>query len=111
TRTRARADAVVAAGATWCDDPAQVAEGAEVVATMLGYPSDVRDVVLGDSGLLAAMAPGSVLVDHTTSEPVLAAEIAAAAGRQDVGVVDAPVSGGDVGARNGTLVIVAGGDA
>jgi len=110
TRTRARADAVVAAGATWCDAPAPVAEGADVVATMLGYPRDVREVVLGDGGLLAAMAPGSVLVDHTTSEPVLATEIAAAAAARDVGAVDAPVSGGDVGARNGALVIMAGGD-
>src|SRR4029079_11770829 len=77
---------------------------------MLGYPSDVRDTILGDGGLLEAMDGGTLLVDHTTSEPSLAEEIAAAAKEQDVLALDAPVSGGDVGARNGKLVIMCGGE-
>jgi 3-hydroxyisobutyrate dehydrogenase len=111
TRTRARADDVVAAGARWCPSAAEAAQGADAVVTMLGFPADVRETVLGEGGVLAAMEPGTLLVDHTTSEPTLAAEIAAAAAARDVAALDAPVSGGDVGARNGTLVIMAGGDA
>ena len=110
TRTRARADAVLAAGARWCPSPAHAAEGADAVITMLGYPADVRDIVLAPDGVLAAMGPGTLLVDHTTSEPSLAARIAEAAAERDVASIDAPVSGGDVGARDGTLVIMAGGD-
>ena len=109
-RTRSRADALVAAGAQWCDSAAAVAASSDVVFTMLGYPSDVRQVVLGDGGVLAAMSPGSLLIDTTTSEPSLAIEIAAAAAERDVQALDAPVSGGDVGARNAALVIMAGGD-
>ena len=108
-RTRARADAVVERGAQWRDSPAEVATQAEAVFLMLGYPDDVRETVLGDGGLLEAMRPGSLLVDMTTSRPSLAAEIAAAAGERGVAALDAPVSGGDVGARNATLVIMVGG--
>jgi 3-hydroxyisobutyrate dehydrogenase len=110
TRTRARAEDVLERGATWADAPAEVAAGADAVFTMLGYPDDVRETVLGEGGLLAALEPGSVLVDHTTSEPSLAAEIAEAAAERDLHALDAPVSGGDVGARNGTLVIMVGGE-
>jgi 3-hydroxyisobutyrate dehydrogenase len=110
TRTRARADDLVAAGARWCDSPGEAAEGAEVVVTMLGFPHDVRETVLGEGGLLASMADGALLIDHTTSEPSLAVEIAEAASERGVAALDAPVSGGDVGARNGTLVIMVGGD-
>jgi 3-hydroxyisobutyrate dehydrogenase len=108
-RTRERAEPLVERGATWCDSPTEVAAGAEVVFTMLGFPADVRDTVLGDGGLLEAMAPGALLVDHTTSEPSLAVEIAEAAAERGVQSLDAPVSGGDVGARNGALLIMAGG--
>jgi 3-hydroxyisobutyrate dehydrogenase len=101
---------VLEQGAVWADAPAEVADGADAVVTMLGYPHDVRDMVLGDGGLLAALEPGAVLVDHTTSEPSLAQEIAAAAAERDVHALDAPVSGGDVGARNGKLVIMIGGE-
>jgi 3-hydroxyisobutyrate dehydrogenase len=111
TRTPSRADELLARGARWCDSPEEVADGAELVFTMLGYPADVRETVLGRSGLLDAMEPGTVLVDHTTSEPTLAEEIAAAAGERGLESIDAPVSGGDVGARNGALVIMAGGGA
>ena len=76
---------------------------------MLGYPTDVRTTILGDDGLLSAIAPGTLLVDMTTSEPSLAAEIAAAAAAVGVDSLDAPVSGGDIGARNATLSIMVGG--
>jgi 3-hydroxyisobutyrate dehydrogenase len=109
-RTRERAGAVLDRGASWCDSPAQVAARTEVIFTMLGYPEDVRETVLGRGGLLEAMRPGSLLVDMTTSLPTLAAEIAAAAAQHDLAALDAPVSGGDVGARNATLVIMVGGE-
>jgi 3-hydroxyisobutyrate dehydrogenase len=108
-RTKARARTVVERGATWADSPAAAADGAEAVFTIVGYPADVRATVLGDAGVLAAMAPGSLLVDMTTSEPTLAVEIAEAAAARDVLALDAPVSGGDVGARNAALVIMCGG--
>ena len=108
-RTRERADALVARGAEWRDSPAAVAAGSDVVFTMVGFPADVRASILGEDGALGAMRPGSLLVDMTTSEPSLAGEIAAAAAEREVGALDAPVSGGDVGARNATLVIMAGG--
>src|SRR4051812_10693212 len=109
TRTRSRAEDLLSRGAEWCDAPAQVADGAEAVVTMLGYPADVRDTVLESGGLLDAMAEGSLLIDHTTSEPSLAVEIAEAAGERGVESLDAPVSGGDVGARNGALLVMTGG--
>jgi 3-hydroxyisobutyrate dehydrogenase len=109
-RTRARADELVEKGATWRDSPAEVAADAEVVFTMLGFPIDVREVVLGEDGILGAMQPGSLLVDMTTSEPALAVEIHEAAKAKGVQALDAPVSGGDVGARNATLVIMVGGE-
>jgi 3-hydroxyisobutyrate dehydrogenase len=110
TRTRKRADALVDAGAGWCERPQDVADGADAVVTMLGYPSDVREVVLGEDGVLAAMASGALLVDHTTSEPSLAREIAEAAAAGGVDALDAPVSGGDVGAREARLVVMVGGE-
>lgn len=109
-RTRARADELIEKGATWRDSPAEVAADAEVVFTMLGFPIDVREVVLSEDGILEAMQPGSLLVDMTTSEPALAAEIHEAANAKGVQALDAPVSGGDVGARNATLVIMVGGE-
>jgi 3-hydroxyisobutyrate dehydrogenase len=111
TRTRERADALVAAGARWADSPAELAAGADVVFTMLGYPSDVREVLLGEGAVIESMRPGSLLIDMTTSEPSLAAEIHAVAAERQIRALDAPVSGGDVGARNATLVIMVGGDA
>jgi 3-hydroxyisobutyrate dehydrogenase len=109
-RTPDRAAPLVERGATWCDSPADVAAGADVVFTMLGFPADVRAVVL-EGVLLDAMAEGSVYVDLTTSEPSLAVEIADAASAKGVEALDAPVSGGDVGARAGTLVVMVGASA
>lgn len=110
TRTRERAAELLDRGARWAPSPRQAADGAAVVVTMVGSPADVREVVLGDDGVLTGAGPGTVLVDMTTSEPSLAAEIAEAARARGVGAVDAPVSGGDVGARNATLSIMVGGD-
>lgn len=109
TRTRSKADALLEAGATWSDKPRDVAESSDVVFTMLGYPADVRDVVLGSNGVLTAAREGSVVVDMSTSEPALAEEIAREASHHGVHSLDAPVSGGDVGAKNATLSIMVGG--
>jgi 3-hydroxyisobutyrate dehydrogenase len=109
-RTRERASALLDNGATWRDSPAEVAAEAEVVFLMLGYPADVRDVVLAEDGILEVMKSGSLLIDMTTSEPTLAVEVHEAAAANGVPSLDAPVSGGDVGARNATLVIMVGGD-
>ena len=111
TRTRARADDLLARGATWAETPADVARAAEVVVTMVGYPDEVREVYFGPTGVLSGVRPAAVVIDMTTTEPTLAREIHARAARQGVGAVDAPVSGGDVGARNATLSIMVGGDA
>ena len=111
SRTKSKADDLVAAGAVWHETPAGVARAAPVVVTMLGMPEDVEQVYLGPGGLVAESARGSLLVDMTTSSPRLAARIAAAAVARGMHAIDAPVSGGDVGARNAALVIMAGGDA
>ena len=109
-RTRERAQPLVEKGAAWADTPAAVAAASDVVCSIVGYPADVREVILGDGGALGGASAGSVLVDLTTSEPSLAVEIAERAAEQDIASVDAPVSGGDVGARNATLSIMVGGD-
>ena len=109
-RTRDRAQPLLERGATWADTPGAVAAASDVVCSIVGYPGDVREVLLGDDGALSGAAAGSVLVDLTTSEPSLAVEIAGAAAARGVASVDAPVSGGDVGARNATLSIMVGGD-
>ncbi len=109
-RTRAKAEALLDEGAVWADSPRGVAERSDVVFSIVGYPCDVREVLLGDQGALAGCDAGGVLVDMTTSEPSLAIEIATAAAQQNVVSVDAPVSGGDVGAKNGALSIMIGGN-
>jgi 3-hydroxyisobutyrate dehydrogenase len=111
SRTRQRAEPLLERGAAWADTPASVAAASDVVFTMVGYPADLREVVLGDAGILPAARAGTVIVDMTTSEPSLAREIYAAARDKDVDSVDAPVSGGDIGARNAALSIMVGGDA
>lgn len=110
TRTRARAEGLLAKGAVWADTPAAVAAASDVTIAIVGFPADVRQVFLGDDGAVAAAPEGAVVVDMTTSEPSLAVEIHEAAAARGVGAVDAPVSGGDVGARNATLSIMVGGD-
>jgi 3-hydroxyisobutyrate dehydrogenase len=110
TRTASKADDLVGRGAAWAETPAEVAAASEIVFTMLGYPDEVDDVVLGPEGVLVALAPGGVLVDMTTSRPALAVAIAERAETRGLLALDAPVSGGDVGARNATLSIMVGGD-
>lgn len=105
TRTRSKAQPLLDKGARWADSPRAAAAAAEVVLTMVGFPQDVRDVYFGENGVLAGMTPGRVCVDMTTTSPTLAQEIAARAT-----ALDAPVSGGDVGARKATLSIMVGGD-
>ncbi len=110
TRTPARADSLLQRGATWVEGARALAAESDVVFTMVGFPRDVREVVLGEDGALSGCREGAVLVDLTTSEPSLAVEIAAAARERGVHAVDAPVSGGDVGAREARLSIMIGGD-
>jgi len=110
-RTKAKAEPLLARGARWAESPRAVAQESDVIFTMVGYPADVRSVVLGEQGVLAGCTPGKIVVDMTTSQPSLAVEIAQAAAKQGVYAVDAPVSGGDVGAREAKLSIMIGGDA
>ncbi|MEP3480490.1 MAG: NAD(P)-dependent oxidoreductase [Fuerstiella sp.] len=111
SRTKSKAAALIEGGASWADSPKAVAEKSDVVFSIVGFPSDVRQVILGDDGALAGMKPGGVLVDMTTSQPSLAVEIFDSAKTASVHSVDAPVSGGDIGAKNGTLSIMIGGEA
>ncbi len=109
-RTKAKAQPLLDKGARWADSPKAVAGQSEVVFTIVGFPGDVREVYLGDGGVLAGASPGTTVVDMTTTEPSLAQEIYAAARAKKVHAVDAPVSGGDVGAREARLSIMVGGD-
>lgn len=110
TRTRSTADALLENGATWADSPKVVAEASDVIFSIVGFPDDVREVLLGPDGALAGCSGGEILVDMTTSEPSLAVEIYEAAKTKGVASVDAPVSGGDVGAQEARLSIMIGGD-
>jgi 3-hydroxyisobutyrate dehydrogenase len=109
-RNRDRAADLIAAEAVWCDTAGEVAARSDIVFTMVGEPADVEQVLLGEGGVLPHLRPGSVVVDMTTSEPSLARRIYDEAKTKSVSSLDAPVSGGDVGARQGTLAIMAGGD-
>jgi 3-hydroxyisobutyrate dehydrogenase len=109
-RTRASAQALLDAGAAWADSPRAVAERSEAVFTMVGYPKDVEDVYLGDAGLFGGLRAHSLAIDFTTSSPTLARRLAKLAAERNVEVLDAPVSGGDIGARNATLSIMVGGE-
>lgn len=111
TRRKETAVGLLARGATWADSPAAVAAASDVVFTMVGHPADVRDVVLGAAGVLTGLAAGGVLVDHTTSSPELAVDIDARVRDRGGFALDAPVSGGDRGAREGTLTVMVGGSA
>jgi len=110
TRTEARARDLLERGATWADSPAAVGQSSEIICTIVGFPKDVRDVLLGPEGVIANAPKGSTVVDLTTTEPSLAVEIYEAAQSRGVDAIDAPVSGGDIGARNGALSIMVGGD-
>ncbi len=110
TRTREKAAALVEAGAAWCATPREVAQRSDVIFIMVGFPSEVEQVILGDDGILAGAKPGSLVCDMSTSEPSLAIRIHQNAAARRVAALDAPVSGGDVGAREAKLAIMAGGE-
>ncbi len=109
-RTATKLQGLVELGAKAAKSPAEVAQQADVIFTIVGFPRDVREVTLGPAGTLQAAAPGKILVDMTTSEPSLAVEIYKAAKAKGVHSVDAPVSGGDIGAKEARLSIMLGGD-
>lgn len=110
TRSKEKAKDLLDKGAQWADSPKRVAEQSDIIFAIVGFPSDVREVFLGSDGALAGSKSGNILVDMTTSEPSLAEEIYEAANAKGVASVDAPVSGGDIGARNAALSIMIGGD-
>ncbi len=110
SRTKSRAQSLIDKGAAWADTPAAVAAASDVIFTIVGLPSDVREVYFGDKGLLSAARKGAITVDMTTTEPSLSREIYDAAKAKGVSAIDAPVSGGDVGAKAATLSIMVGGD-
>ena len=110
SRTKSRAQALVDKGGVWADTPAGVSERSDIIFTIVGLPSDVREVYFGEKGILSAAKSGAITVDMTTTEPSLAREIYDTAKKIGVSSVDAPVSGGDVGAKNATLSIMVGGD-
>src|SRR5262245_13027621 len=109
-RSRAKAQPLLERGVAWANSPKQVAQQSDVVFAIVGFPRDVREVFLGGEGALAGAKAGNVLVDMTTSEPSLAVEIYSAAKAKGIAAIDAPVSGGDVGAREARLSIMIGGD-
>lgn len=111
SRTKEKAQPLIDKGAHWAATPKEVAEKSDVIFAIVGFPPDVREVFLGPAGALAGSKAGNVLVDMTTSEPSLAVEIFEAAKARGVHAVDAPVSGGDIGAREARLSIMIGGDA
>ncbi|WP_270789910.1 NAD(P)-dependent oxidoreductase [Enterococcus diestrammenae] len=109
-RTKAKADAIVARGAIWQDTPWDVTAASEVVFSMVGYPKDVEEIYYGENGVFHGDVTGKILVDMTTSTPTLAEKIAKTAAEKDAEAMDAPVSGGDLGAKNATLTIMCGGE-
>lgn len=109
TRTKAKAEDVIAEGAVWCDTAAECAKGRDVVITIVGYPKDVEEVYFGDNGIIANADPGTYVIDMTTTSPRLAVRIWEEAEKAGLHAVDAPVTGGDTGAKVGTLTILAGG--
>ncbi len=110
TRTKSKAQAVLDAGAHWCDTAAQAAQGRDVVITIVGYPKDVEEVYFGAEGIIENADAGTVLIDMTTTSPRLSQRIYEEAAKKGLPALDAPVSGGDVGAQKGTLAIMVGGD-
>jgi 3-hydroxyisobutyrate dehydrogenase len=110
SRSRAKAEALLDRGAVWAETPRAVADRSDVVMTMVGFPADVRSVYFGEQGILAGIRAETLLIDMTTTEPALAKDIHAAAMARGALALDAPVSGGDVGARDATLSIMVGGD-
>ncbi len=111
TRTAKKAEPLIEEGAVWADTPAELARKSDIIFTIVGYPKDVEQVYFGDNGLIAAMREGTIAIDMTTTRPSLAVKIAAACTKKGCHALDAPVSGGDIGAREAKLAIMVGGEA
>ena len=109
-RTKSKADDLVARGSTWADSPAAASADADIVITIVGFPADVEETYFGSEGVFQTMKPGGLVIDMTTSSPVLAKRIASVASEKGIGALDAPVSGGDLGAKEARLSIMIGGD-
>ncbi|WP_010098165.1 NAD(P)-dependent oxidoreductase [Ornithinibacillus scapharcae] len=110
TRTKAKADELIQQGATWYDTVAEIAVHTDVIITIVGYPKDVEEVYFGADGIIENANPGTYIIDMTTSKPSLAKEIYQRAKENNIHALDAPVSGGDIGAKSGTLAIMVGGE-
>lgn len=110
SRTKAKTQPLLDLGAVWAESPGAVAAASDILFTMVGFPQDVRTVYFCETGILVGAQPGTVLVDMTTTDPALSREIAERATGKGLFAIDAPVSGGDVGARNATLSIMVGGE-
>ena len=110
-RTKEKASSLLDKGAVWAASPKEAADGVDLVISIVGYPQDVKEVWLGENGTLQSMKQGAIGIDMTTSTPSLAKEMAEEGLKRGVTICDAPVTGGDVGARNGTLTILFGGSA
>jgi 3-hydroxyisobutyrate dehydrogenase len=108
-RTKGKAESLLNKGAHWCKSPAEVVDNAEIVFTMVALPEDVEEVYLGENGIFSIEGSCRIVVDMTTSRPILAQTIARTAEERGINSLDAPVSGGDIGARNATLAIMVGG--
>jgi 3-hydroxyisobutyrate dehydrogenase len=109
-RTKDKAKTLIEAGAQWCEDPAEVAKKSDIIFTIVGYPKDVEEVYFGQKGILSTLEKGKTIIDMTTSNPAIAERIYNAAEEIGAKSLDSPVSGGDTGAKNGTLAIMVGGD-
>ncbi len=109
TRTKSKAESLIARGAIFCSSPKEVSQRADIIFTIVGYPKDVREVYLSDEGLVKGARKGQLFCDMTTTKPSLDIEISKELEKYGATLVDAPVSGGDVGAKNGTLTIMCGG--
>ncbi len=110
TRTKEKAQNLIELGAIYVESPKEIAKDSDIIMTMVGYPRDVQEVYLGANGIIHGISKGKICVDFTTSSPKLAQEIAQEFGKLNVDVLDAPVSGGDIGAQNASLSIMVGGE-
>jgi len=109
-RTKSKAEDVIAEGAHWCENAGQCAFQQDIVISIVGFPKDVEEVYFGPAGIIANAKPGAYIIDMTTTTPKLSVRIYEEAKKKGVFALDAPVSGGDTGAKNGTLAIMVGGD-
>ncbi|MFS0675013.1 NAD(P)-dependent oxidoreductase [Ornithinibacillus sp. 179-J 7C1 HS] len=110
TRTKAKAEVLIDNGATWKDSVRALASDSDVIISIVGYPKDVEEVYFGENGIIENAKPGTYIIDMTTSKPSLAEEIYEKAKKKEIHALDAPVSGGDIGAKSGSLAIMVGGD-